>query len=401
MSSVEWKRMCFICPPTYVCVRRQLLDTKSHTNTNTKYTPLHLDGRLDKDEWAHVEWSTLFQDIEGPKMLPKPHPQTRFKMMYDDTYLYIGAELAETQLWGTYTVKNSRMYDENDFEIFLNPDGTRHNYYELEMNCLNTIWELVLQKPYKDGHALENPCNLHSTESAVYLHGDVNNPAAKSTKWSIEVRYALKELERFDTVRNRPMRAGDIWRVNFSRVQYKLETVRNQAGVLSYEKKPNCREDNIVWAPTGVIDIHRPEKWGIVFFASDTSHATGVLELKDAQKRYLDQQLAIERVLDTIYYAQCDFCAKNAKYAESFEELQTFIEANSDSEKTLQYPIDLYSKLQDDFKRFAPKITVGDTVAPLSKKVERLGNTYCATISTATEEWSIRHDGKLWPTYSS
>lgn len=45
MSSVEWKRMCFICPPTYVCVRRQLLDTKSHTNTNTKYTPLHLDGR--------------------------------------------------------------------------------------------------------------------------------------------------------------------------------------------------------------------------------------------------------------------------------------------------------------------------------------------------------------------
>nr|CCA19141.1 conserved hypothetical protein [Albugo laibachii Nc14] len=394
IASAEWKRMIAIHPPNYICVRRK--SPAKSQKTNTEYTPLHLDGKLDKEEWAHVEWSNVFQDIEGPQKLPKAHVKTRFKMMYDDQFLYIGAELEESKLWGTYTIQNSRMYDENDFEVFLNPDGTRHNYYELEMNCLNTIWELVLHKPYKDGHALTNPYNLHSTKSAVHLQGDVNAPGSECSKWSIEVRYALDELVQFDTIRNRLMRAGDVWRVNYSRVQYELETV-NDNGIPRYVKKPNCREDNIVWAPTGVIDIHRPEKWGIVFFASDSCHSTGSLEFQDTQERYLNEQLAIERVLDTIYYEQREFYAKHAKYATCLDELRGF-KVDTDAPQASDSPsMDLYTELEDDFKRFAPRITIGATTEHVGKRE----NEYCASISTATEEWNILQDGKLWPTCCS
>ena len=48
-------------------------------------------------------------------------------------------------------------------QVFIDPDGDNHNYYEFEMNALNTVWELVLRKPYKDGGPCLNPYNLDST----------------------------------------------------------------------------------------------------------------------------------------------------------------------------------------------------------------------------------------------
>ncbi|MGV2336524.1 MAG UNVERIFIED_CONTAM: hypothetical protein LVR18_21260 [Planctomycetaceae bacterium] len=54
---------------------------------------------------------------------------------------------------------------------------------------------------------------------------------------------------------------GDIWRMNFSRVQWPAET----AG-LKYRTPAGAREDNWVWSPQGVVDMHRPATWGRVKF---------------------------------------------------------------------------------------------------------------------------------------
>jgi hypothetical protein len=34
--------------------------------------------------------------------------------------------------------------------VFIDPNGDNHEYYELEINALNTTWDLLLPKPYKD-----------------------------------------------------------------------------------------------------------------------------------------------------------------------------------------------------------------------------------------------------------
>ncbi|GIT29084.1 MAG: hypothetical protein Ct9H300mP1_11300 [Planctomycetaceae bacterium] len=34
--------------------------------------------------------------------------------------------------------------------MFIDPDGDTHQYYEFEMNALNTGWDLFLPKPYKE-----------------------------------------------------------------------------------------------------------------------------------------------------------------------------------------------------------------------------------------------------------
>ena len=44
-------------------------------------------------------------------------------MLRDDNYLYIAAEMEEPHLWGELTAHDSVIYHENDFEVFIDPDG--------------------------------------------------------------------------------------------------------------------------------------------------------------------------------------------------------------------------------------------------------------------------------------
>ena len=37
----------------------------------------------------------------------------------------------------------------------------------------------------------------------------------------------------------------------------------------SYEKRPNMREDNWVWSPQWVVDMHLPDRWGTVSFVKE------------------------------------------------------------------------------------------------------------------------------------
>jgi|GEM_PF-5265226 len=44
----------------------------------------------------------------------------------------------------------SYVFYDNDFEVFIDPDGDTHRYYELEINAFGTEWDLFLDRPYRD-----------------------------------------------------------------------------------------------------------------------------------------------------------------------------------------------------------------------------------------------------------
>src|SRR5580698_6667390 len=113
-------------------------------------TPIQIDGKLNDPAWKTAPWTTDFVDIEGDAK-PKPRFRTRMKMLWDDQYLYIAAEIEEPHLWATLTEHDSVIFQDNDFEVFLDPDSDNQNYCELEVNALNTTWDLLLTKPYRDG----------------------------------------------------------------------------------------------------------------------------------------------------------------------------------------------------------------------------------------------------------
>jgi hypothetical protein len=98
-----------------------------------------------------------------------------------------------------------------------------------------------------------------------------------------------------------PPKPGSIWRCDFSRVEWRVLTQSGQ-----YVKDPAYpNEDNWVWAPTGVVNIHEPERWGILSFAGPDG-AGGEDELSD----YLALFGLRDRAMQ-IYYAQHAYASDN------------------------------------------------------------------------------------------
>jgi hypothetical protein len=284
----DWTQVQRASPESYLC--------------KAAAEPITVDGQLSEDAWRSAAWTRDFQDIEGPSK-PAPRFRTRAKMLWDRDYFYIGAELQEPHIWGVITNHDAVIFQDPDFEVFIDPDGDRHNYYEFEMNALNTGWDLLLKKPYIDGGPALNAWEIPDLKTAVHIRGTLNNPSDTDESWSVEIAIPWKVLAEFSK-QKAPPAEGDIWRVNFSRVEWQIEM-----GDGKYQKVAGKKEDNWVWSPMGIIDMHRPENWGFVKFIRGTSpdfHAPRGPR-RDA--------------LLSIYYAQKDYFSKNKRWAASVEEL--------------------------------------------------------------------------------
>jgi len=285
-------------PNNYVCYRTE--------------KPLILDGHLNEPAWQKAPWTDDFLDIEGEKKV-KPKHRTRVKMLWDDHYFYVAAVLEEPHIWATLTQRDAVIFYDNDFEVFIDPDGDTHGYYEYEVNAFNTVWDLLLVKPYREGGPAINNWDINGLKSAVHIDGTVNDPSDIDQKWTIEVAFPHKVLEEFNPYHG--AKHGRQWKVNFSRVQWQATHVD---GV--YKKKINpetgksFREDNWVWSPQGVIDMHRPERWGLVQF-SDIIAGQGT----DEFIYNLDEDVKWE--LNRLYLAQKAHLNATGCYTEQLNEL--------------------------------------------------------------------------------
>ncbi|MBG7606643.1 MAG: carbohydrate-binding family 9-like protein [Verrucomicrobia bacterium] len=237
--------------------------------------PMEIDGSMRDAGWASLPWSEDFVDITGDESL-RPRFRTRVKMGWDDTYFYVGAEMEEPHVWGTLTERNAIMFNDNDFEVFIDPDGDGLNYYEFEINALGTIWELSLPKPYGEGGVPILGCNLPGLKSAVHVRGTLNDPSDCDEGWSVEVAFLWKAMAGYNPERPMPPSIGDVWKVNFSRVQWEHEVVSGEyiripphgtplAESLNPEEQEHP-EDNWVWSPQGAVNMHLPLRWGEVEF---------------------------------------------------------------------------------------------------------------------------------------
>jgi len=266
---------------------------------------IKIDGKLDAKAWKAAPWTDDFVDIEGD-VRPKPRLRTRVKMLWDDKYFYIGAELQEPHVWATLTKHDAVVFNDNDFEVFIDPDGDCHNYAELEMNALNTTWDLRLPKPYRDGGKADDAWEIVGLKTAVHVDGTLNNPRDVDRGWSVEIAIPWKAMAGLTPV-PAPPRDGDQWRVNFSRVEWRTRIVNGR-----YRKLPGQREDNWVWSPQGVVDMHRPETWGYVQFSSAAPGSARFRPDPAGPGRHL---------LSRIYYAQRAYREKHGRYADSFTAL--------------------------------------------------------------------------------
>ncbi len=271
--------------------------------------PFTLDGRLDKPFWEEAEFTPLFVDIEGEHMA-KPKYDTRAKMLWDEENLYIGAELWGDEIWAYQTERDCVIFEDNDFEIFIDPSGTSHQYIEFEMNARNTIWDLLLTKPYRDQGNPINGFDISGIKTAVYIDGELNNPAARNKFWSVEVVMPFAVLSQCHPSRGESPKLGDYWRINFSRVQWEVDIVKGEyVKRLDPSTGKPLPEFNWVYSPTGVINMHYPELWAFLHF-TEKGENSAIPEIEKARWE-----------LRKLYYKQHAFYATHGCYTSDFSDI--------------------------------------------------------------------------------
>lgn len=271
-------------------------------------TPLAVDGRLDEPAWLNVVWSDPFVDIEGQHR-PAPRHLTRMKMLWDDEFFYVAAEMDEPDLWGTLTERDSVIFRDHDFEVFIDPDGDTHNYYELEVNVLGTEWDLMLGKPYRDGGPARNEWDIPGLRVGIEARGTINRPGDRDEGWTIEIAMPWSALREFAPGQRAPG-AGEQWRVNFSRVEWQLDVV-NGGYVKRVDRTTGepLAEDNWVWSPQGAINMHMPERWGYAQFSNVVAGVRTDDFVEDPNER-------VKWALRQLYYRQREYFAEHGRYAE-------------------------------------------------------------------------------------
>jgi hypothetical protein len=268
-----------------------------NTTSLARYTchrtsgPLRIDGRLDEPDWQSAPVSDPFVDIVTGR---KAWFETRVRILWDDECLYFGFTAEETDVWATLTERDSKIWEDNDLEIFIAGENA---YYEFEINALNTIYEVfwIWKDMYYPGSPYNTPewqpegrrimtldgvgghrhprgerygfldWDYPGLRHAVHIDGTLNSCTGTDRGWSAEIALPWKGLAWLADGRSLPPKDGDIWRIDCSRFQ--------QIGLRGERLDTGA---GWTWNRHGHYDSHIPETFTYVQFSdsgTDTNRA--------------------------------------------------------------------------------------------------------------------------------
>jgi hypothetical protein len=176
-------------------------------------------------DWGPPPWVTRFRGVSTPAAL-----LLRFDV-YDD------------EPWHTMTRRDEHIWEEEVVEIFLDPDRTGLNYYELEINPINVLCDLVVVKPWPELHS-DPAWDFAGVETGVVPYrGEHAGPDG----WTATARLPWQGFRALPSRAALPPKPGDRWRFNL----YRIKRPRGPA-------RPHDDVIHAAWSPTGGPSFHVP-----------------------------------------------------------------------------------------------------------------------------------------------
>ncbi|HEV3119106.1 MAG TPA: carbohydrate-binding family 9-like protein [Gemmataceae bacterium] len=205
--------------------------------------PIQLDGKLDEPAWQNAQ---PIKDFAVYWENRKPKTATTARLLWDDKYLYFGAEMEDTDLYADVKEHNGMCWFNDVFEMFFRPDERELAYYEFQVNAANTQLEMFLPSRGAGGYGRFHHGRL-GIESQVTLNGTLNQWEDKDVGWIVEGRIPWTG---FQATGGKP-KAGAKWRFTFCRYDYSV----------GYD-----RAELSATAPLTRSDFHRYEDYGELTF---------------------------------------------------------------------------------------------------------------------------------------
>ena len=164
----------------------------------------------------------------------EPVQPTWFKTAWTDAELRVLFHATDTDAWATHTAHDAPLYEEEVVEIFLDPTGDLESYFEIEVNPLNAVCDLVLRRT-RSGWRKDFGWHCEGLKTSVQKSEDA---------WITEIAIPFASLGSVLPA------AGKPWRANF----YRIDRPKNSPWELS------------AWSPTCQPLFHVQEKFGFLEF---------------------------------------------------------------------------------------------------------------------------------------
>ena len=183
------------------------------------------------DFWRGIS-PALFCDVATGAA---PEQATAARVAWDEKELRVLLHAHDTRPWATITERDGPLWEEEVVEVFLDPVGDAESYFEIEVNPLGTVVDLVCRKN-RSGYAKDFAWDCDGLRTAVRRTAD---------GWTTELSIPFASL-----IAEAP-RAGTKWRANFCRID-----------------RPENRERELTaWSSTGLRQFHVPQRFGVLEFA--------------------------------------------------------------------------------------------------------------------------------------
>ncbi|HOT95687.1 MAG TPA: carbohydrate-binding family 9-like protein [bacterium] len=209
--------------------------------------PPRLTGSIDDPVWQKAAKIDLVEAVSG-----RPGRwATSVRVAWSECFLHVAFACQDDYVWGTILEHDGPIYDQECVEIFLNPSGCRHQYFEINLSPKNVVFDACILN-HRTEERPEAPFiglpawEAEGLRTAVAVQGIADRPGLASG-WSAE--YALP-FAALCGAAHQPPQPGDLWRINF----YRIDSPR--LGV----------QELYAWSPVLLGTFHRPWRFGYLRF---------------------------------------------------------------------------------------------------------------------------------------
>jgi hypothetical protein len=193
-----------------------------------------LSADAGKSPWRELEPLFLSDAITGAP----PRQGTEVRVAWDSREWRILFCAVDSDAWATLTERDASLYEEETVEVFFDPLGDLESYFEIEVNPLGAVLDIVFRKS-RSGYKGDRAWDCNGLRTRV---------RKDATSWTSELAIP------FASVTDKVPELGAIWRVNFCRIDRP-----SRDGTFPRELT--------AWSPPGRASFHTQERFGVVEFA--------------------------------------------------------------------------------------------------------------------------------------
>lgn len=152
-----------------------------------------IDGVLNEPAWQHARVFTHLYPFD--KREAADGPAVTWRLLWDDRYLYLGVECADSEIIAPALPRDGAVYNDDCVELFLLPDMATRSYWEIEVGATGSVLDTYnVKNPDRWGGKYDFAANLPGLLTATHIDGTPNHPGDHDTGFTVEMAVPFERI---------------------------------------------------------------------------------------------------------------------------------------------------------------------------------------------------------------